>query len=313
VDTQQETRPAQSPLARQGQRRAGVEIVQTVDELRRALGPSRRAGAAIGLVPTMGALHEGHLSLARLARVRDDVVVASIFVNPAQFGPGEDLSRYPRMPERDAALLAAAGVDVLFTPAVEEVYPPGFSTRVEVGRLGKILEGASRPGHFSGVATVVAKLLNMVGPRRAYFGQKDAQQVAVIRRMTRDLDLPVEIVVGPTVREADGLAMSSRNAYLSPEGRVAAAVLSRALSTAKARYDAGEHDARILRRIMRDTVAGEPLADLDYAAVVEVATMDRLKAAHEGAILVIAARVETTRLIDNMLLSSVSSPLDAAP
>ncbi len=291
----------------------GISIVRTVEELRRALDPSRRAGAAIGLVPTMGALHEGHLSLVRLARARDDVVVASIFVNPAQFGPSEDLSRYPRTPERDAALLAAAGVDVLFMPAVEEVYPPGFSTTVAVGRLGDIMEGASRPGHFSGVATVVAKLFNMAEPRHAYVGQKDVQQVAVIRRMARDLDLPVEIVVGPTVREPDGLAMSSRNAYLSPEGRAAAAVLYRALSTARARCDAGERDARALRRAMHDTVAEEPLAELDYADAVDGATMDRLEIVRDGAILVIAARIGTTRLIDNMPLSSVSSPLDAAP
>ncbi len=313
MDTGQETRPEQPPPSRQGQRQAGIGIVQTVEDLRRALDPSRRIGASIGLVPTMGALHEGHLSLVRLARARDDVVVASVFVNPAQFGPGEDLSRYPRMPERDAALLAAAGVDILLMPTVEEVYPPGFSTRVEVGRLGAILEGASRPGHFSGVATVVAKLFNMVGPRHAYFGQKDAQQVAVIRRMARDLDLPVEIVVGPTVREPDGLALSSRNAYLSPEGRAAAAILYRALSAAKARYDAGERDAGTLSGAMHDTVTGEPLAWLDYADAVDGATMERLEAAHAGVLLVIAARIGTTRLIDNMPLSSVLSPLDVAP
>ena len=274
----------------------------TIRDLRNALAPSWRAGAAIGLVPTMGALHEGHLSHVRRARARDEVVVASVFVNPTQFGPSEDLARYPRTPKRDAALLEAEGVDVLFMPSAEEMYPPGFATRVEVGRIGEVLEGASRPGHFAGVATVVLKLFGLVRPTRAYFGQKDAQQLAVIRQMVRDLNLPVEIVAGPTIREPDGLAMSSRNAYLNPAERRAATVLYHALTAAHDRYKAGERDAAALRHVMRKTVAEEPLARLDYAEVVGADTMGAPATAEAGALLVIAARIGTTRLIDNMAL-----------
>ena len=270
-----------------------------ISDLQTALAQHWQARTDIAFVPTMGALHEGHLSLVRQARRENEVVTASIFVNPAQFGPGEDLARYPRSPERDAALLAEAGVDVLFTPSVEEMYPPGFSTRVEVGALGAVLEGASRPGHFSGVATVVARLFGLVRPTRAYFGQKDAQQLAVIRRMTADLALPVEVIAGPTVREPDGLAMSSRNAYLSASQRAAATVLYRALSAAQARFSAGERDAEALRHLMRRTVEAEPLATLDYAEVVDAATMAPVIVATGGALLVIAARIGTTRLIDN--------------
>jgi pantoate--beta-alanine ligase len=274
----------------------------TIAELSDALVPHWRTGAAIGLVPTMGALHEGHLSHVRRARARDEVVVASIFVNPTQFGPSEDLARYPRTPERDAALLAAEGVDVLFMPSAEEMYPPGFATRVEVGHIGEVLEGASRPGHFAGVATVVLKLFQLVRPTRAYFGQKDAQQLAVIRQMVRDLNLPVEIIAGPTIREPDGLAMSSRNAYLNPAERRAATVLYSALTVARDRYKAGERDAEALRHVMHKTVSEEPLARLDYAEVVNADAMEAPATAEAGALLVIAARIGTTRLIDNMAL-----------
>jgi pantoate--beta-alanine ligase len=232
-------------------------------------------------------------------------VVASVFVNPTQFGPAEDLARYPRTPERDVALLRAEGVDVLFMPSAEEMYPPGFATRVEVGRIGAVLEGASRPGHFSGVATVVLKLFELIHPTRAYFGQKDAQQLAVIRQMVRDFNLPVEIVAGPTIREPDGLALSSRNAYLAPAERRAATVLYGALSAARDRYGAGERDAAVLRHVMHRTVSEEPLARLDYAEVVNPNTMEPLATAQAGALLVIAARIGPTRLIDNMALDQV--------
>jgi pantoate--beta-alanine ligase len=274
----------------------------TIAELSDTLAPHWRTGAAIGLVPTMGALHEGHLSHMCRARARDEVVVASVFVNPTQFGPSEDLTRYPRTPERDAALLEAEGVDVLFMPSAEEMYPPGFATRVEVGRIGEVLEGASRPGHFAGVATVVLKLFQLVRPTRAYFGQKDAQQLAVIRQMVRDLNLPVEIVAGPTIREPDGLAMSSRNAYLNPAERRAATVLYHALTAARDRYDAGERAAEALRHVMHRAVSEEPLARLDYAEVVDADTMEPPATAETGALLVIAAHIGTTRLIDNMAL-----------
>ena len=274
----------------------------TIAELNDTLAPRWRTGAAIGLVPTMGALHEGHLSHVRRARARDEVVVASVFVNPTQFGPSEDLTRYPRTPERDAALLQVEGVDVLFMPSAEEIYPPGFATRVEVGRIGAVLEGARRPGHFAGVATVVLKLFQLVRPTRAYFGQKDAQQLAVIRQMVRDLNLPVEIVAGPTIREPDGLAMSSRNAYLSPAERRAATVLCCALTAARERYNAGERDAEALRHVMHKIVSEEPLARLHYAEVVGADTMEPPAMAEAGALLVIAAQIGTTRLIDNMAL-----------
>ncbi len=279
-----------------------MEICTTVAELRRALAPHWRAGADIGFVPSLGALHEGHLSLVRRARAQNAMVVFSIFLNPTQFGPSEDLARYPRDPARDTALVRREGVEIVFMPSVAEMYPPGFATRVEVGRPGEILEGAARPGHFAGVATVVAKLLILTRPTRAYFGQKDAQQLAVIRRMARDLDLPVEIVGGPTVRELDGLALSSRNVYLSPDERRAAAVLYRALEAARDRFLAGARDSARLRGLMQEVVAAEPLARLEYAEVVDAETMERRDLARPGALLVIASRFGGTRLIDNLVL-----------
>lgn len=279
-----------------------MNICRSIDDLHSALTAYWHDNTTIGLVPTMGALHEGHLSLVRLAEQRDEIVVVSIFVNPAQFGPGEDLARYPRAPRRDTALLAAEDVDFVFMPSAEEIYPQGFATRVEIGVLGETLEGASRPGHFTGVATVVTKLFNLVRPTHAYFGRKDAQQLAVIRRVAEDLALPVEIVAAPTLREADGLALSSRNAYLTREERAAAPVLWRALTAAWERFHSGERDAEALRRVMCETVQAEPLARLDYAEVVDADSMALLATAHVGALLVIAARLSTTRLIDNLPL-----------
>jgi len=257
----------------------------------------------IGLVPTMGALHEGHLSLVRHARSADDMVVVSIFVNPTQFGPSEDFARYPRDPDRDLALLRDLGTDVVFMPPVEEIYPQGFDTHVEVEKLTQRLEGASRPGHLRGVATVVTKLFNVVQPHRAYFGQKDAQQLAVIRRLARDLDLTVEVVGLPTVREPDGLAMSSRNAYLSPEERQAAPVLYRSLEAAQELWRSGVRDASLIRRRVTEVLAAEPLARVDYVSVADAETLEELETVDRPALVSLAARFGKTRLIDNVTLT----------
>ncbi|MFP5353215.1 MAG: pantoate--beta-alanine ligase [Actinomycetota bacterium] len=275
-----------------------MKIVRTVVELREALDPMRMQGRSIGFVPTMGALHEGHLSLVRAARVDNDVVVLSIFVNPLQFGPTEDLSAYPRSEGSDLAAAEEADVDVVFLPSVEEMYPPGRSTRIETGVVADPLEGASRPGHFSGVATVVAKLLNLVQPDRVYFGQKDAQQVAVVKTMVRDLSFPADVVVCPTVREADGLALSSRNVYLKGEERTRATVLWRALEAGRRTLLAGD-SVRTAELEMREVVAGEQGVQLDYASIVDP---DTFGPAIDGGpyLLVIAARVGTARLIDNL-------------
>lgn len=281
-----------------------VKLLRAKDELRAALAPARRGGGSIGLVPTMGYLHEGHLSLLRAARAECDVVVMSLFVNPTQFGPGEDLDRYPRDEERDLRLAAEAGVDFVYAPPVGEVYPDGFATGVEVGRdLTAVLDGdPSRrgPGHFRGVTTVVAKLFNTVGPDVAYFGQKDAQQVAAIRRMVRDLDVPVRIEVLPTVREADGLAMSSRNAYLDPRAREQAAALSRALRAAEetARAEALDAGLRAARAEL-DAAGIEPeyLEARDAENLTEVAELDS-----RPVLIAVAAHVGGARLIDNVLI-----------
>ncbi len=248
----------------------------------------------VGLVPTMGALHAGHMSLVDLARRENDVVVVSVFVNPIQFGPAEDFARYPRDFERDARMLAAAEVDAIYRPSTEAMYPPGASTRVRVDGVAEGLEGAARPGHFEGVATVVTKLLAAVEPDRAYFGQKDAQQVAVVKRLVADLDLGVEIRVGRTVREPDGLALSSRNAYLSADERRAAVALSAALREAAEAWAGGEHDPAALRRLMLERLAAEPLLRVDYAEVVDPATFRS-----PGRLAVVAAFAGKTRLIDN--------------
>jgi pantoate--beta-alanine ligase len=278
-------------------------IARTVAELHQALREARRQRHTIGLVPTMGALHRGHRALIEASRARDSFVVVSIFVNPTQFGPHEDLARYPRPFDDDVALCAEAGVDLIFQPSSEEVYPASFRTFVEVTGLQDVLEGASRPGHFRGVCTVVLKLFNLVQPGRAYFGQKDAQQVRIIRQMVEDLHVPVEVVVLPTVREPDGLALSSRNRYLDPEQRRQATALVRSLERARDAYQAGERDARVLQRILTEQIAATPGARLDQAAVVDPDTLASLDRVGPAALLTLAVRFGDTRLIDNLLLT----------
>jgi pantoate--beta-alanine ligase len=277
-----------------------MEILKTPAEMR----AWRRAHpASLGLTPTMGYLHEGHLELVRRSLAENELSAASIFVNPAQFGPNEDFERYPRDEERDLQLLRELGVDAVYMPSVEVMYPEGYQTYVTVEELAQGLEGGSRPVHFRGVATVVTKLLNVVGPDRAYFGKKDAQQLRVIRRLARDLDLPGEIVACETVREEGGLAMSSRNAYLTREQRAAARVLSRALSEAEARFAEGVRSAEVLRVIVSATVGDEPLADLDYVSVADSETLAEIEGDIEGvALLSLAAKFGAVRLIDNVTL-----------
>jgi pantoate--beta-alanine ligase len=255
-----------------------------------------------GLVPTMGYLHEGHLSLVRRARQENDRVGVSIFVNPTQFNNPNDLVAYPRDMERDLALLREAGVDLVWTPMPEMVYPPGYQTYVEVEEVTRPLEGAARPGHFRGVATIVAKLFNVFQPQRAYFGQKDAQQVVVIKRMVADLNFNLEIIVGPTIREADRLAMSSRNARLSPAARQSATCLYRALLAAKSAFEQGQRSAESLRAIMRAIIEPTPLARLDYASVAQPDTLAELDLVEEKALFSLAVFVDEVRLIDNMMV-----------
>src|SRR5574341_86283 len=276
-----------------------MQTLTTVSELRAF---RKSLAGSFGLVPTMGALHDGHLSLVRRAKAECAHVGVSIFVNPTQFGPGEDLSKYPRDLDRDLKLLEALAVDVVWTPPPEVVYPPGFQTWVTVEQVSAPLEGKQRPGHFRGVATVVAKLFNAFTPDKAYFGQKDAQQVVVIQQMMRDLNFPLEVVVCPIVREPDGLALSSRNVYLNPEERRAATVLYRALSAAKAKYDAGERDAEMLRAALSSTIAAEPLAREEYVSAADPDTLAELEQVEKGALLSMAVRIGKTRLIDNFLL-----------
>ena len=277
-----------------------MDILQTPAEMRawRAAHPG-----SLGLTPTMGYLHEGHLALARRSLAENDASAASIFVNPTQFGPTEDFERYPRDEERDLRLLQELGVDAVYLPSVDVIYPEGYQTYVTVEALSQGLEGASRPVHFRGVATVVTKLLNTVRPDRAYFGKKDAQQLRVIRRLVRDLDLPVEIVACDTVREGDGLAMSSRNAYLSPEQRAAAVVLSRALHRAEERFRDGVREAEGLRAGVRAAVAAEPLGELEYVSVADSETLAESEGEVQGtALLSMAVRFGPVRLIDNVTL-----------
>lgn len=263
----------------------------------------REGNRTIGFVPTMGALHEGHLSLVRGARAKCDVVVVSVFVNPAQFGPKEDFTAYPRDLTRDSALLAEANVDYVFTPAVEEIYPKDFSTYVTVEGLSEVLEGASRPGHFRGVTTVVALLLNIIRPDFAFFGQKDAQQTIVIKQMVRDLAFDSEIVVLPTARTESGLALSSRNDYLDDEQREAATVLHRGLARAAAEYDNGERSAARLMEMVKSTIAKEPLARIDYVSVNDAETLGSLDLVeNRPALISLAVFIGKTRLIDNMVL-----------
>jgi pantoate--beta-alanine ligase len=293
-----------------------MQVLNTIEEFRAA--KSALPGRRWGLVPTMGYLHEGHLSLVKRARAENDRVAVSIFVNPTQFGPREDLAAYPRDLARDLSLLELLGVDLIFNPSPEVMYPPNYQTYVTVEDVTKYLEGAARPGHFRGVATVVTKLFNIVGAERAYFGQKDAQQAIVIRRMVQDLNMPIEIIICPTLREAAGLALSSRNTYLDAEHRRAAPVLYRALNAAKDAFDRGERDGDRLRSIMREVIGAEPLAKLDYVSAADAITLQELgphpahlppaggppshtTPAGEGVLLSMAVRMGQPRLIDNFL------------
>jgi pantoate--beta-alanine ligase len=269
--------------------------------MKRFTAEVRSQAKSLALVPTMGALHEGHLSLVRRAKIQCDVVVVSIFVNPTQFGPTEDLARYPRNPEKDFELLKSLKVDAVFAPSSTEIYPTGFSTFVDPGHIATVFEGALRPGHFRGVATVVLKLFNIMAPDMAFFGQKDFQQVVVIRRLTEDLNLPVRIVVCPIVREADGLAKSSRNVYLSPEDRKVALVLSRSLERAEEMAQAGENSAQKLLEEMRRAFAAAPRVQLDYAAIVNPATLEPVAYVNPGSVALVAARLGNVRLIDNLI------------
>ncbi len=278
---------------------ARTTVVRTRAALREALAAASRP---VGLVPTMGWLHEGHRALMGRARADNATVVVSIFVNPRQFNVASDYSRYPRNEARDLAMCEAEGVDLVFAPEVEEIYPPGFATTVSVGAVALPLEGAARPGHFDGVATVVAILFDLVGAERAYFGQKDAQQVMVIRQMARDLAIGTEVVTCPTIREADGLALSSRNVHLNPDERAAAPVLRRALVAVRDAWRAGEHDAERLRDAMFETLTAEPLVAVDYVSVADALTLEELTQVDRPALASLAVRFGTTRLIDNEIL-----------
>jgi pantoate--beta-alanine ligase len=279
-----------------------MKICNTISEARAACSAALAQGRRLGLVPTMGALHEGHLSLVRAARAQCDSVVASIFVNPTQFGPIEDLSKYPRQFERDCGLLEKEGVEILLAPSVEEMYPRGSVSWVVVEGLSEKLDGSSRPGHFRGVTTVVAKLFHIIEPDAAFFGQKDAAQLAVIRRMVRDLNFPVEIVACPIVRESDGLAMSSRNAYLSPEERGRAWVLQRSLQRVAQLFAGGERDFARLISAGKRVFESEPEVRLDYFEIVDPETLDPVEVVSAKALVAVAAYVGSTRLIDNVVL-----------
>ena len=277
-----------------------METIRSADEIRYWVESWRLENRSVGFVPTMGALHEGHLALVRHASQLADRVIVSIFVNPTQFGPGEDFERYPRSEEQDAEQLQESGCHLLFRPAVATIYPAGHSTYVEVETLSDRLEGEFRPGHFRGVATIVTQLLNLVRPGVAVFGEKDAQQLAVVRRLVRDLHLPVEIASLPTIREPDGLAMSSRNAYLSPAERIAAAAIYRSLSTARQRIEQGERSADAVRRVLREALEQEVLIDIEYAEVAEADSFEPVRRVRGDIVMPVAVRIGTTRLIDNI-------------
>jgi pantoate--beta-alanine ligase len=281
-----------------------MKICKTIGEMRAASRTARQSRKRLGFVPTMGALHEGHLSLVRAAKAKCDVVAVSIFVNPLQFGPSEDLAKYPRTFERDRVLLENEAVDILFAPTPEEMYSTGAVTYVTVEGLSEKLCGKSRPGHFRGVTTVVAKLFHIVEPDAAFFGQKDAAQATIIRRMVQDLNLPVEIVICPILREPDGLAMSSRNAYLNPQERKSALVLHRALIHVKSRFDQGERNAINLMAAGKQMLAQEPAVRLDYFEIVDPTTLDPMQELASPWLVAIAAFVGSTRLIDNILLDA---------
>lgn len=279
-----------------------MERVASIEEVRGLLRRPRAEARTIGLVPTMGALHAGHLSLVAASRARSDLTVVSVFVNPTQFGEGEDFDAYPRDLDADAALLEAAGVDVLLAPSAAVMYPEGAVTRVDPGPMGTVWCGASRPGHFTGVATIVTKLLSIVGPDVAFFGEKDYQQLKMIERVVADLDIPAHVVGCPIVREPDGMALSSRNRYLKPEDRAHALVLSRALARAAELVEAGETDARVVQLRMAEQVTAEPGVALDYACVVDAETLESVTSLRRECRALVAARVGTTRLIDNVAL-----------
>jgi pantoate--beta-alanine ligase len=278
-----------------------MKVIPTIAELREA---RKRIKGSVGFVPTMGYLHEGHLSLVQQARRENDTAVVSIFVNPTQFGPDEDFRKYPRDPDWDLVQLEREGVDLVFMPSEEEMYPPGFSSRMEVDGVSEQLEGASRPGHFGGVATVVAKLFNIVQPHRAYFGQKDAQQAVVIKKMVADLNMNLEIVVLPTIREPGGLAMSSRNIYLTAEERKAALVLWNSLNLAQQLWSQGEQDAARLHQAISTLIQKEPLAKIDYISIAEPETLEELAEVESSALVSLAVRIGKTRLIDNIILGA---------
>lgn len=281
-----------------------MQIIERIEPLRLALGELRRAGKGIALVPTMGALHEGHLALVDRARERVEIVVMSLFVNPLQFGPNEDFARYPRDREGDARLTESRGVDFLFAPQQDEIYRSGRAVSVVPTSLATRWDGASRPGHFTGVLTIVAKLFNIVQPDVAIFGQKDIQQATIIRAMVRDLDFPIQIVVAPTVREVDGLAMSSRNAYLNAADRERARVLSRAIFAMRDAFEAGETNSATLEKLGNALVATEETVKLEYLAVMDPETLEPAPVAARGSIVAIAARLGSTRLIDNVILGA---------
>jgi pantoate--beta-alanine ligase len=286
-----------------------MEIIRSVNWMREKARNARAEQRIIGLVPTMGALHAGHIALVQQARNECSPVYASIFLNPKQFGANEDLAKYPRPLETDVEKLTAANADGLFLPDAADIYPPGFSTYVHVEGLGDRVEGKARPGHFRGVCTVVLKLLQIVQPHFAYFGRKDAQQARIIQQMAGDLNLDTEIVVCPIVREPDGLALSSRNAFLNPEERKAATILYQALLAARQELSAGTHDSQDLQRVIRKVIAGEPLANMDYAEIVDAETFEPVIRVAKRSYIVLAVRVGKTRLIDNLLIEPVGTDL----
>ncbi len=280
-----------------------MEVLHTIRDAREAIRRAKAGGREVGFVPTMGALHEGHLALVRRARAESGFVAVSIFVNPTQFGPGEDFERYPRTLAADSETLQSEGVDIVFAPAASEMYPDGFDTWIDIKGLTEVLEGRARPGHFRGVTTVCAKLFNIVKADRAYFGTKDYQQLKVIQKMVRELDMPLSIVPVQTVREPDGLALSSRNRYLSPDERSAALVLSRSLWAAREAYEKGERDAAGIQDVAANLIKAEPLAGIDYVAVVDAETLGPLEKIDSPAVVLLAVRIGATRLIDNTILN----------
>lgn len=288
---------------------SSMKLVHTISVVRQVIAEARREGRTISLVPTMGALHEGHMTLVRHAREENSFVGVSIFVNPTQFGPSEDLDRYPRTLDSDCDMCREAGVDIIFSPSAHEMYPQGFDSWVDVGGVTEMLEGESRPGHFRGVATICLKLFNIFNPDRAYFGKKDYQQLKVITKMVRDLDLPLEIIPVEIVREKDGLAMSSRNRYLNSEERKAALILRDAIAAAQSQFHSGERDAFTIQQVIHAQLNSEPLANIDYAVVVDAVTLLPIEIIERPTVVLLAVRIGATRLIDNATLD----PLNPQP